>query len=337
MKNPTLAGIAMALTAAGLWGTTGTAQTFASSQTSPYWIGALRLVIASIFFIACVLSGRFHQRGTGAMPAAVWFWAVLGGIAIAAYNLSFFAGVKASGVAVGTGVAIGSGPVWVGLLQALIARKTPGPVWWLGSACAVAGIGLMQLDGAAVTRFDGGGLGLCLLAGLAYASYTIIAKHLVGLTTPPMASFLVFSVAALVAVPVAALVSPGLVTSPATWLMVSYLGVVVTGVAFLLFSHALRRVSAASCVTLSLAEPVTAFVLAILVVGEQPGAMAYGGLGLVVLGLLCVVWTETRVQPTADRHSTNAGSRCIERICEQPNTAAGAAYNPLPLQETEFP
>lgn len=294
MKNPTLVGVVLALSAAALWGTTGTAQTFVSAQISPYWVGALRLAIASVFFAVIVVPGRWRGRAAQALPQAVWLWAILGGIAIAAYNLSFFAGVKATGVAVGTGVAIGSGPVWVGVLQAFTARKAPRLVWWLGSACAVAGISLMLLDGGANARFDGIGLGLCLAAGLAYASYTIVAQHLVGLTTPRMATLLIFSVAAVIAVPVAALVSPGLVMSPATWVMVSYLGVVVTGVAFLLFSHALRRVSAASCVTLSLAEPVTAFVLAIVVVGEQPGALAYGGLALVVLGLLCVVWGETR-------------------------------------------
>lgn len=294
MKNPSLAGVAMALTAAALWGTTGTAQTFASSQTSPYWIGALRLAIGSVFFAGVLLLGRSRPFAGGGSLRAVWPWALLGGIAIAAYNLCFFAGVKATGVAVGTGVAIGSGPVWVGLLDWLTVRKSPRPVWWLGTAAAVTGISLMLLDGGADAKFNLTGLSLCLAAGLAYASYTVVAKHLAGKATPQMATFLIFSVAAFIAVPVAALVSPTFVASPATWIMLAYLGVVVTGMAFLLFSHALRRVSAATCVTLSLAEPLMAFVLAILVVGEQPGVAAYGGLGLVVAGLWLVVWGETR-------------------------------------------
>ena len=283
----------MALTAAALWGTTGTAQTFASSQTSPYWIGALRLAVATVFFAAVVFIGRPRQGPGRVLWRVVWRWALFGGIAIAAYNLCFFAGVKATGVAVGTGVAIGSGPVWVGLLDWLIARKPPQPVWWLGTAAAVTGISLMLLETGADATFNPVGFGLCLAAGFAYASYTIVAKHLVGMATPQMASFLIFSVAAVIAVPVAALVSPVFVSSPSTWVMVTYLGVVVTGIAFLLFSHALRRVSAASCVTLSLAEPLMAFALAIAVVGEQPGAAAYGGLCLVVAGLLLVVWGES--------------------------------------------
>lgn len=296
MKNPTLAGVAMALMAAALWGTTGTAQTFASAQTSPYWIGAWRLVIASVFFAAVLILGRTGRSGTQFSWRAAWPWVGLGGLSIAAYNLCFFAGVKATGVAVGTGVAIGSGPVWIGLLQSLISRQSPRPIWWMGSALAVTGISLILWSASTDAKFDATGLMLCLAAGLAYACYTIVSKHLVGITTPELATCSVFTTAAVIAVPLAAVAAQGVAVSnsPSTWLMVGYLGVVATGLAYLLFSHALRHISAPTCVTLTLAEPVTAFVLAILVVGEQPGSAAFGGLGFVIAGLLLVVWGETR-------------------------------------------
>lgn len=127
-----------------------------------------------------------------------------------------------------------------------------------------------------------------------HACYTIVSKHLVGIATPEMATFSVFTTAAVIALPVAALASDTFTATSSTWVMVSYLGVVATGVSFLLFNHALLKVSAATCVTLSLAEPVNAFVLAVLVVGEQPGAAAFWGLGLVLAGLLLVVWSEIR-------------------------------------------
>lgn len=294
MKNPSLVGVAMALSAAALWGTTGTAQTFASSQTSPYWIGALRLVIASLFFGVVVLVGRSRAGPMKSLPQSAWRWVILGGLCMAAYNLSFFAGVKATGVATGTAVAIGSGPVWVGLLQSLISRQAPRPFWWFGTALAIMGISLMLSGRGTAARFDALGLGLCLAAGLAYGGYTIVSKHLVGLTTPEIATCLVFTVAAIFAVPIAATVSDAFTATPATWVMVYYLGLIATGISFLLFSHALCRISVATGVTLSLAEPVTAFVLAIFVVGEQPGVLAFGGLGLVMAGLLLVVWVETQ-------------------------------------------
>ena len=301
-KNPSLAGVVMAISAAALWGTTGTAQTFASSQTSPYWIGALRLVIASAFFAAVVLLGRSRRPQSKFSFRAAWPWILLGGISIAAYNLCFFAGVKATGVATGTGVSIGSGPVWIGLLQSLISRRPPRSLWWMGTALAVCGISLMLTGSSADARLNVTGLILCLAAGLAYAFYTIVSKHLVGISTPEIATFSVFTTAAVIAIPVAAIASDTFMATGSTWVMVGYLGVFATGISFLLFNHALRQVSAATCVTLSLAEPVTAFVLAIVVVGEQPMAAAFLGLGLVVAGLLFVVWGETR----RNRSATNS-------------------------------
>lgn len=296
MKNPSLTGAAMALAAAVLWGTTGTAQTFAAAQSSPYWIGALRLAVASAFFAGLVLFGRADPTRADARLRRAWHWVALGGFAMAAYNLCFFAGVKAAGVATGTAVAIGSGPLWAGLLQALITRRPPGPLWWLGTALAVMGIALMLSGSSSASRFDAMGLILCLAAGLAYASYTIVSKHLIGISSPVMATFSVFTMAAVIAVPVAALTAGTFTANSSSWLMVAYLGFIATGISYLLFSHALRHISAATGVTLAMAEPVTAFVLAIVVVGERPGAAAFGGLALVIAGLLLVVWLETRMR-----------------------------------------
>ena len=50
----------------------------------------------------------------------------------------------------------------------------------------------------------------------------------------------------------------------------------------------------ATAVTLSLAEPVTAFALAVAVVGERPGGTAFAGLAAVLAGLAIVVRTEVR-------------------------------------------
>lgn len=294
MKNPSLSGAAMALAAAVLWGTTGTAQTFAGAQSSPYWIGALRLAIASVFFAGLVFFGRSSESRAHSRLRSAWPWIVLGGSAMAAYNLCFFAGVKTTGVATGTAVAIGSGPVWAGLLQALITRRPPGPLWCLGTVLAIMGIVLMLTGTSSATRFDAAGLAFCLAAGLSYASYTLVSKHLIGISSPVMATFSVFTMAAVIAVPVAALSAGPFSATGSTWLMVAYLGLIATGISYLLFSHALRHISAATGVTFALAEPVTAFVLAIVVVGEQPRAVAFGGLALVVAGLLLVVWLESR-------------------------------------------
>jgi len=295
-KTTPLAGAAMVIAAAALWGTTGTAQSFAPSHTSPYWVGTLRMAVAVLFFAGFIGWRRFGgERLALAVPRAAWRWVLLAGLCIAGYNLCFFAGVKATSVAVGTALTVGSGPAWAGLLQSLVSRRPPAPVWWVGTLLAVGGGWLMVMprEGEA-SGIDAAGLALCLAAGLCYAVYTLVSQRLVRQSPPATVTLWVFAVASAAAVPTALLVSGPFSTTPAGWALMGYLGLVSTGVAYLLFSHALRHISGASGVTLALAEPVTAFALAVLVVGERPAASAFAGLALVLAGLVVVVWTEAR-------------------------------------------
>ena len=293
-----MTGAAMALAAAALWGTTGTAQSLAPGLTSPYWVGALRLVVASLFFAAFLFFTTKQQLSAFRMPRDTWRRVALAGLCVAAYNLTFFAGVKASGVAVGTAVAIGSGPIWAGALQSLFFRQTPTGAWWLGTILAVTGGCLMVIpaaaSGGAGPGIDVLGIALCLTAGLSYACYTLLSQRLVSEAPPPTVTLWVFTVAAVVAVPVALFVSGPFASALPGWVVVVYLGLVSTGIAYLLFSYALQRISGATGVTLALAEPVTAFALAVLVLREQPTAMAFAGLACVLAGLVLVVWIEAR-------------------------------------------
>lgn len=277
----------MVLLAALCWGTTGTAQSLGAASISAYWVGALRLLAASAFFLALLLATR-GLSGLRHLPAR---GVLLAGASMAAYNLAFFAGVRATGVAVGTAVALGSGPIWAGVLQALAGQR-PGARWWLGTALAVGGGVLMVGGGSGERSLSATGIGLCLLAGLSYAVYAMVNGRLVAAAAPAPATAAVFGVATLIALPAAALVAGVPQVGPRDLAVMAWLGVVATGVAYLLFSHALRHIAAATGVTLALAEPVTAFVLAVVVVGERPGWVAVGGGMLVLAGLLVVVLAE---------------------------------------------
>ena len=214
---------------------------------------------------------------------------------IGGYSIFFYEGVTLTGVAVGTAVAIGSGPIWAGLMQALVLRAPLSALWWAGTLVSVAG-------GAAMVMARGGatlswsGLALCLLAGLSYAGYALINKRLVTHMSPRVVNFYVFTGAACMAVPIA-LVQSGLPQwSLAAVLVVVYLGVVVSGLAHMLFSIGLRSISGPTGVTLSLIEPVAAFVLAVWVVGERQPLQSWLGLLAVLAGLMLVIGAEMRSQ-----------------------------------------
>ena len=291
-KHPSL-GVVLVLLAALLWGTTGTAQTLASGSVPAVWFGALRLLVAALFFVAYARLDR--SPAVAVRPPLLPVLAA--GLCMAVYNLAFFAGVRLTGVALGTAVALGSGPVWAGLLQALWTRRWPAPVWWLGTVVAVTGGVLMSLGGAAGLQADPLGLGLCLLSGLSWGLYSLLNAELLRHMPAGRVTLWAFSLAALLALPLALWDSGWPVLQARDVMAVLYVGLLTAGVAYLLFSHALRHISAATGVTLALAEPVVAFVLAVLVVGEQPGAWAALGLLLVLAGVGLVVRVELRGSP----------------------------------------
>ncbi|OWG13625.1 DME family drug/metabolite transporter [Delftia sp. K82] len=302
-------GIAFVSVAAVLWGTTGTAQSLGAGGLSPFWVGAAQLAVSSLFLGVLLavshwrLRGRAGQGGAPVQPLLpnpvhlglrpAWF--LLASMGIGGYSIFFYEGVTLTGVAVGTAVAIGSGPIWAGLMQALVLRAPLSALWWAGTLVSVAG-------GAAMVMARGGatlswsGLALCLLAGLSYAGYALINKRLVTHMSPRVVNFYVFTGAACMAVPIA-LVQSGLPQwSLAAVLVVVYLGVVVSGLAHMLFSIGLRSISGPTGVTLSLIEPVAAFVLAVWVVGERQPLQSWLGLLAVLAGLMLVIGAEMRAQ-----------------------------------------
>jgi DME family drug/metabolite transporter len=296
-------GVLLVLAAAVLWGTTGTAQSFAGDGLSSAWVGALRLAVAAVFFGAWLaMAGR--ARGPEPAPPA-WSW---GGVFAAAacmavYNLAFFAGVRATGVAVGTAVALGSGPVWAGLIEAIWQRRRPTAAWWAGTGVAVVGVALLVTGPGRGGEAGAWGVVLCLLAGLSYALYALLNKSLVASAPAAPVTAAVFAVAAVLALPPAALIAGPPLLQARDAAVLLWLGVMSTGVAYLLLSHALRHLAGSTAVTLALAEPVTAFALAVVVVGEQPERAAWVGLALVVAGLAIVVRREVAPAPGRQGHA----------------------------------
>lgn len=292
--SSTFTGVALVALASVLWGTTGTAQSLGAGGLSPFWVGAAQLAVASAFFLCVQALGRQRLAERPPVPRA---WLALASLGIAGYSIAFYAGVRLAGVGVGTAVAIGSGPVWAGLIQAVFQRAPLPGLWWLGVAVSVGGGACMVLDKGAAAQPSWQGLALCLLAGLSYAGYALVNKRLVARAPSGWVNLRAFSGAAALALPAAWLLAGPPAFHASALAVVLYLGVVVSGLAYVAFSSGLRHISGATGVTLTLIEPVAAFALAILVVGEQPSALAFWGLGGVLAGLLVVIWAELRAAP----------------------------------------
>src|SRR5947208_10353978 len=101
-------------------------------------VGAARLLIGGAFLFALALrSGGLRPLLRGG--PRTWLALGLGAVVAAMYQVSFFTAVARTGVATGTVVAIGSGPVFAGLLARLLGAGALTPRWMLSTAGAVTG------------------------------------------------------------------------------------------------------------------------------------------------------------------------------------------------------
>jgi DME family drug/metabolite transporter len=279
------------LLAAILWGTTGTAQSFAPAGAAPLAVGAIRLIVGGTALLAVAMT-----RGVLFAPRAQPLAATMAAAGIAAYQVCFFASVAATGVAVGTVVAIGSAPIFAGILGLLGHGERPGAGWLLATALAVTGCVLLVTAGENITVHAQGVL-LALGAGAAYAIYAAASKRLLEEHAPDAVMAVAFSLGAV-------LLSPVLLTVDLTWLadprgilVELHLGLIATALAYALFARGLQTISVATAVTLSLVEPLTAAMLGLLVVGERLTASGVIGVGLLATGLL--VLSAERVERSA--------------------------------------
>ena len=322
------------LLASVCFGTTGTAQAL-GPDASALSVGAARILIgggalaavAALLYFAgrrggatgtsaastpgVATSGRTEAFGARRV-APTWLVVLVGAAGVLAYQPAFFAGTATNGVAVGTVVALGSAPVITGGLDWLLRRRYPGHRWLVATFIATAGVAILAAAGEP-GRAAAEPLGLLasLGAGASYAVYTLAAKALLDRGWTPTGSMgALFGAAAVASLPV-------LLATDAAWLatrpglaMALWLGLVTTTLAYMLFGAGLRGLAPATVATLTLAEPLTAALLGVALLGETLPATAIAGLLVLAVGIAVLATSGTgRPRPRA---SVGAAERLID-------------------------
>ena len=268
------------LGAAVLFGTTGTAKELGPDSATALGVGGIRILFGAItlWLIARSLPRWRDFRAFGVLL-------VIGGLGVAAYQPGFFAATDRLGVALGTIIALGSGPLFAGILELALGSR-PGAQWLMATVVSIIGGALLVIPGAAEADFSVVGLLAALTAGFGYAVYAVVTKRLImrGLQAT-VASAWQFSIGALVLLPFLAGEPMGWLHTPNGLVMALWLGVAATGVAYLLYGYGLRTLDTATATTLTLAEPVTAALFALVVLDEHLSAIEWAGAGVVLLGL----------------------------------------------------
>jgi len=306
------------LAAAVLFGTTGTSQALGPEGTTPLSIGVMRLVVGGTVLAAIgfTLARRRVRRRPNPLPTrrAIALMAVTG-ICLAAYQPLFFLGTARGGVAVGTVIALGSAPVIAGLLEWALTRRLPSATWLFATILATAGVVVLGVGGAAGGSGGTDPLGILGSVG-AGASFAVFANAQRRLMDAGWDPFTVAGAMGAWSAGVAVLALPFVdvswVTDPGGLAMTLWLGIATIAIAYTLFTWGLERLTAATAATLTLAEPLTASILGIAVLGERLSPLAIGGLVILAGGLVLLAWGARRGSRQSSRQPHDPAPFAIE-------------------------
>jgi drug/metabolite transporter, DME family len=295
------------------WGTAGAAASlvFRVSDLGPlalsFWrcVGGLVLLLGALALRArrTAVAGGVVAGGVVAGPVEPRRRRLLRilatGIGLTLFQSAYFAAVQATGLAVGTVVTLGAGPV----LIAVGARLTMGERLGRGGVVAVtgalAGLFVLVLGGEGGTVRPAG-VALALLSAAGYAAITLLTRWLGrdwgggdSLATTAWA----FAIGAVGLLPMA--LGEGLLPHTAelgrvVWLL-TYVAAVPTALAYALYFAGAAVVRAATVSVIMLLEPVSAAVIAVTVLDERLTAATVVGTALLLAAVAGLAVAETRV------------------------------------------
>lgn len=263
------------------FGSTGTAQTLLAKHISPLAVGSTRLFLGAI---ALHIAAKFMSDENSPKMSRRDWW--VSGIGIAVYQLTFFSAVKLTGVPLATLTALGSLPVFTGIVAFLLVREKPARVWFIATVITTIGIILLNAQHSD-NGFNAFGVLLALVAGFGFALFTVTSRRALnnGVDSTKLAGS-VFALAAVLVLPFAFINGLHWMATAKGATLILWLGLVTTGIAYTLYVWGLKQVPSSTASTLVLAEPATATILAVAVLGNTLPLLSWVGIGVVVVGLL---------------------------------------------------
>jgi DME family drug/metabolite transporter len=281
-----LRGLVEVAAASVLWGTGGLAVQLIREHDplSPVTISAWRMAIAAVVLLAALLVLR-RVGELLALARARPRQLVAVGVGTAAYQGLYFVSVTQVGVAVSTVVSLGLAPVLLTVAEAVRHRRAPATSRLVVLGAALVGLLLVSVAGHEASTGPAPVTGVLLAAasGTTYALTTAASGSISRESSPLVLTSGMTLVGAAVLVPCLGVVEGPLMTTDlhaVAWL--TYLGALTMALAYVLLYSGLRAVAPSTAVTASLIEPVTAAVVAAVVLSEALGPAAVLGVVLVL-------------------------------------------------------
>jgi DME family drug/metabolite transporter len=288
---PAWRGLLLVCLAGVIWGTIGPAVDVidARSSLSVWLVGAYRsLAAVGALLLTVLVAGRLARCRElwAAQPLRV----VGVGVSTGTFMVLFFLSVVSVGVSVATVVALGWAPVLLQVFHIARTRRRPPATEALTVCAAVIGLVLICAAGGGDPDPSRPVVGVitALGSGTAFALSTELVAPLKEHDALSVAT-LTMTVAAVVLLATGAAAGArgeSLTADDTTsWLLVVYLGVGTMALAYVLLYAGLRTTPSRTAVVATLLEPVTAVVIAVLLLGEHLTAAGAAGALLILAAI----------------------------------------------------
>jgi len=291
MENPykRFKGVFAIIIASFLWGTTGTAASYAPDVNS-LAIGAFSMGVGGLL-LAFTSRNRLSKdyRLMLEQPKTL----ILGAASVFIYPLAFYTSMRYSGVAMGTVVSIATAPFFAAILERVISKINISLQWVISFIIGAIGITLLAFGSDSSRHLVGSihqqsvGILLGCIAGLTYAGYSWAAKRLIEKGVHSNSSMAgMFGCAALLLLPSLWFTGDNLFSSATNAVVSLYMAIIPMFLGYLLFGFGLNFIEASKATLITLIEPLVATVLAVLIIGEKFKVIGWVGVALISLCLL---------------------------------------------------
>ena len=295
------AAIAEALATVLIWGATFVATKVALQEVSPATVVWLRFAMG---ILVLGLTTGFRRELSLPQRSEWGYLALLGLIGIGLHQWLQANGLQTA-QATTTAWIVATIPVFIALLGWLVLKETLSRIQLAGMVIAALGVLLILSRGSFAALFSGttatiGDL-LVVISAPNWAVYTILSRR--GLARIPAAKMMFYVMLAgwiFVSIWIMGF-GPGLSEvgrlSPRGWLAVSGLGILGSGLAYVMYYDALRVLSASQLGAFLNIEPLTTMLLAAPILGEPITLFVILGGGLILGGIYLVNRTTPRLRP----------------------------------------
>lgn len=274
-----------------IWGTSFLWIKIAVSEISPLVLVGFRTLFGAAFLFGVItLGGRTRLRWQELRPwLGVFSVVALINVAIPFVLISWSEQYITSGIA---SILNSSVPLFTILLAPfLLQDDQPSPAKILGLLIGFAGIVVIFLPELAQGMNQNLiGMGVMLLAALSYSLGGIYSRLKAQTLPPQVQAFLQLALAALIIWSVTLLAErpPVLPQQPLTWIALLWLGILGSGLAYILFFSLLHKIGPTRTTTVTYIPPLVGTLLGMLFLGERITWLAIAG-GLMVISGIVVI------------------------------------------------